>query len=244
MALFTPQRTFGRKEPTDDKHIRKYSLTRATMPIEPTPVFFGSNWYPSMSEPEQIGRHHYIRKIAGHIEGGHAYCIKPPDVVDLTSWWRKYDQWPLSGCVGWSIARGMSLLNREFYSGEMVYRQALKIDEWPGEADEGTSVRAGLEVVRTMGMWDMRKGVPAAGPDALDGIHEYRWANSVEEVAAVLSPKDNGAKVLNAGYVIVLNSWGIWYPHYVRMDLEVVRRVIFEEYGDAGLVTDKPRLAL
>jgi hypothetical protein len=47
-----------------------------------------------------------------------------------------------------------------------IYREALKIDEWEGEADEGTSVLAGAKIMKN------RLGV----------LKEYRWAFSIDEL--------------------------------------------------------------
>lgn len=46
-----------------------------------------------------------------------------------------------------------------------VYRMARRIDEWPGEAYEGTSVLAGCKIMKQFGL-----------------VKEYRWAFSVEDV--------------------------------------------------------------
>lgn len=63
-----------------------------------------------------------------------------------------------------------------------IYNEAQKIDAWPGEDYAGTSVRAGAEILRKLGV-----------------IAEYRWASSVDEVVSAL---------LNLGPVVV-GTW--WY---------------------------------
>jgi hypothetical protein len=47
-----------------------------------------------------------------------------------------------------------------------IYREALKIDEWEGEEDQGTSVLAGAKIMKN------RLGV----------LKEYRWAFSIEDL--------------------------------------------------------------
>jgi hypothetical protein len=45
--------------------------------------------------------------------------------------------------------------------------------------------------------------------------------------------------VLNAGFVLVKNSWRDNYPFEVRMDLEVANRLWFAENGEYGVITDR-----
>jgi hypothetical protein len=72
------------------------------------------------------------------------------------------DQGSEGACVGFSSAHrlGGSPIRRKV-DGELarrIYRAARHVDEWPGEAYEGTSVLAGMKVATTEG-W----------------IREYRW---------------------------------------------------------------------
>lgn len=62
-----------------------------------------------------------------------------------------------------------------------VYRAAQKIDEWGGEAYEGTSVNAGAKIMRERGL-----------------IKEWRWAFGVDDV--MLS-------ILNVGPVVLGINW-------------------------------------
>jgi hypothetical protein len=68
-----------------------------------------------------------------------------------------------------------------------VYRAAQRIDEWEGESYEGTSVLAGVKVMRSLGL-----------------VHEFRWAFGVDDVVAT---------ILGFGPVVL----GIpWYESFYR----------------------------
>lgn len=62
-----------------------------------------------------------------------------------------------------------------------VYREAQKVDEWPGEDYDGTSVRAGAKVLQAMGI-----------------ISEYRWA---WDVGTLIN------SVLTLGPAVVGTNW-------------------------------------
>jgi hypothetical protein len=235
------ERGLGRIPPSDDRHLRSYSLTAATMPTVPTPVVLGINWYRGFGRSslvERSGKFYFPHPSKwGSVDGGHAICSKPPGIVDRVEWWQYYDQGNTSRCVDFSICRQQALLNRRRAAAGMIYPIAQRIDEWPGENYDGTSVRAGEEVARTYGMWRIRDG-RITGPFIEDGISVYRWALTVEAIAACLSPADEGKRVLDLGFIDLLNSWGVYYPHYVRVDLEYVRRLLRED-GEAAIVVDR-----
>lgn len=92
--------------------------------------------------------------------------------------WRcdpKLDQGREGACVGFAwthelaaypaVVRGVD----DDYA-RRVYREAQRIDEWPGEAYEGTSVLAGAKVVMGLG-----------------GLSEYRWAFGIDDVIDTLA---------------------------------------------------------
>jgi len=113
--------------------------------------------------------------------------------VPLPSAYRpKYDQGREGACVGYAASWLMSMLNRRFYDAGWLYREAQKGDEWPGESYDGTSVRAGMEVLRTIGhRTQVRNRITS--PDLAAGIQEYRWATTVDEVRTCLA---NGVPVV------------------------------------------------
>ena len=99
----------------------------------------------------------------------------------------KYDQGHQGACVGYSSSWMMSILNHRFYDAAFLYHEAQKIDEWPGEDYEGTSVRAGMEVLRGLGHRVMHHHTHHHFPDVQEGIAEYRWATTTDEVRTCLA---------------------------------------------------------
>jgi hypothetical protein len=223
----------GRRPPTDWKHVDKFPLTLATAPTRPTPVVLGVNWYVEFDAPEPDGQGHAWIARDGRlskVRGGHCVCLKPRGTSDPDGWWDFYDQGEEGACVGFGVSRLASQLNRKTYDGFWLYHEAKKVDEFPGEDYEGTSVRAGLDVLRTLGHC-VRTGATDAAPDPGEGIAANRWARSVDDVLTVL-----GYDGLD--YVDVLNSWGRGYPHLTRMPATVLER-LWREDGEVGIVTDR-----
>ena len=103
--------------------------------------------------------------------------------------WRctpRLDQGPDGACVGFSMAHEVAARPKELpadYSLAMnIYREAQKIDPWPGENYEGTSVLAGVKMLKSLGY-----------------VEQYRWGFSLNDL------------VLAVGYQgpAVIGSW--WY---------------------------------
>lgn len=108
-------------------------------------------------------------------------------------WWG--DQGETNQCVGYShthwLEDGPVLHERAtppVVNPSLVYHEAQKIDEWPGEDYEGTSVRAGAKVLRNLGF-----------------ISEFRWAMTAQEIAVA---------VLTIGPVVFGSAWtyGMFTP--------------------------------
>lgn len=236
-------RPLGRRPPTDDRHLQRYSLTPGTVPDKPTPVVLGIWWYAAFDTPTELtvnGRKQYWIGLGdnwGGIRGGHAICVKPDALVDTGGWWSFYDQGREGACVGFAASRMMSLLNRKRYDARWLYHEAQEIDEWPGEDYDGTSVRAGMDVLRLSG--HRRKLGPftlSTNPD--HGIVENRWATNVDDVLACLH------NLPERGDIVLLNSWGKLhgkdgYAHHVHLPLEALDRLL-RENGEATVVVDKP----
>ena len=237
----------GRRAPTDFEHVEKYPLTTTTTPAPPVPVAIGVNWYGSFDDPVQDSRGRWwIGKDSrnlGVMRGGHCVCLEPGDpfngnMQDAVGWWEFYDQGREGACVGFGSSRMMSLLNRKRYDARWLWNQAKLIDEWedtnPGD-DNGTSVRAAMDVLRGKGhvLWGGGLKAPGA-PRQSEGIAANRWARTVSEVMAALKSPANE----RMGAVRLLNSWGRDYPRRVWMPFETLQRLLDED-GEATLVTDR-----
>ena len=126
----------GRRPPSDWKHVDKFPLTAATTPSKPTPVVIGVNWYVEFDKPTKDAQGHSWIARDGKLtksRGGHCVCLKPRGHTDPDVWWEFYNQGSEGACVGFGISRLASQLNRKLYDGFWLYREAQKIDEWPGE---------------------------------------------------------------------------------------------------------------
>lgn len=228
----------GRITPPDAIHVQRYTLTAATMPDKPTPVIAGTNWYSRFDTPVWdargrfwiIGRDH---RDLGSVRGGHAYCLKPAGVNDTTGWHTYYDQGREGACVGFAISRAMSLLNRRRYDAPWLYYEAQKVDSWPGEDYSGTSVRAGLDVIRERGHRRVI-GTYTKATDPAEGISRNRWATSVPDAVAAM----HAPRYLSLGRVALANSWGRSWPMTVWMPLETLGRLLAED-GELAVIFDR-----
>ena len=105
------------------------------------------------------------------------------------------DQQREGACVGASLTWLMEILNGPDpgpakYRFFALYARARQVDEWPGENYDGTSVRAGCDVLRKEGHTPFAKKHDepwAWAPDPALGISENRWASSIDELRASIS---------------------------------------------------------
>ncbi len=153
----------------------------------------------------------------------------------MSTWYIYYDQLSEGKCVGEGTCRTMSHLNRKRYDPTWVWNEAKKIDEWeetnPGD-DNGTSVRAAMDVIRTQGLklarseYSLDKSLP-------EGISANRWTVNVDELLEFL---DN-AEYKERGAIPFHNSWGKDYPKKVWMPCETWQRLMGEN-GEFTMITD------
>lgn len=227
----------------DKPYAIKYPLTADTMPSTETPVVIGIPWYSNFDSPQRdtlslrywVGR----SKNLGYMRGGHCVCLKPYSLTDYFRWWKFYDQGNEGACVGFGLSRAMSLMNVQSYDGMWLYHEAQLVDEYDETPpEEGTSVDAGCKVLFSQGH---KKVVIKNGewttqyPDLENGINAYRWAQSIDDIHTAL--KNPVADKLGA--LPFLNSWGLAYPHVTWIPDEVADRIIFNEYGEAAVLTDR-----
>jgi len=226
----------GRRVPTDWEHVDRYPLRALDIPERPTtvPMAIGINWYTEFDHPTK-GRDGRWRVAQDgrltSVRGGHCLCLAPFGFNDQKSWWYYYNQGNEGACVGFGCSRMMTLLNRYRYAGQWLYQQAQLVDEWSDTPpEEGTSVRAGLDILRTVGHRRVR-GVKTAEPNPTDGIAANRWATDIDDVLATLDRPGEDE-------VPWLNSWGKNYPHVVWVPAEILERLMRED-GEFGVVTDR-----
>jgi len=230
----------GARFPEDQSYKDKYPLTAATLPSTAQPGVLGINWYSNFDVPQKDGLRYWIgRGKLGYVRGGHAICVQPGDAsaLDMFLWWRFYDQGSEGACVGFSLSRALSLMNRSRYDARWLYQQAQLIDPYPETPpEEGTDVNSGCSILLKKGA---RKYDSATGtflPVSLaSGIKAYRWAQSVDDIHAFL--KHPTADKLGA--VPLLNSWGTAYPRKVWLPDETLDRIVFQEGGECAVLTDK-----
>ena len=152
-------RALGRRTPTDWVHIHKYSLQ--------------------------------IAKPVANVEKR----------LRLPSWHTQWDQGSEGACVGFGTSMMMSILNEQQardghhtpfshkYNPFWLWNEAKKIDEWsdtnPGDTN-GTSVRAGCDILRTLGHVRIVKGKEQPA-DIRQGIKTNKWASTVDEMRTMIS---------------------------------------------------------
>jgi hypothetical protein len=96
------------------------------------------------------------------------------------------DQGAEGACVGFGVAHELAARPAEARMGDQyareIYREAKKIDPWPGEDYEGTSVLAGVKVAQKLG-W----------------MKSYRWSFSLEDL--ILGVGFNGPAVMGLAWL-------------------------------------------
>jgi hypothetical protein len=116
--------------------------------------------------------------------------------LKLPSWHWSWDQGEEGACVGFGTSMMMSVLNEQqaradklppyshLYNARWLWNEAKKIDEFPDTNpgdDNGTTVRAGCDVLRTLGHVRVLHGVDRPA-DITQGIKTNRWARTVDEM--------------------------------------------------------------
>ena len=243
----------GRFIPDDWRHVESHPFGALAAEERPArvPVVIGVNWYAEFDNPEPddgTGDYFVARGGAGsltEVRGGHSVCLEPGESAETDAWWDFYDQGKEGACVGFGWSRCMSLLNGQLYAARWLWDRGKERDEWeetnPGD-DNGTSVRAAAEVLAGFGhvSWQDGYADDEAGeradyePQSGEGIAAFRWAQSVDDVHAVLG----NARADELGAVPLLNSWGRDYPYRVWLADDVLERLMQED-GEVAVPTDR-----
>lgn len=127
--------------------------------------------------------------------------VAPPGTekgLGLPWWWEQHDQGQEGACVGFGCSAMQSITNHRQrllttgrdltyrYASRWLYVEAQLIDEWEETPpEEGTSVRAGCEILRSVGHRRVQRQV-AGEPMLEHGISAYRWATTVDEMRAAI----------------------------------------------------------
>lgn len=132
----------------------------------------------------------------------HPLTVAPPNTekgLGLPWWWAQHDQGQEGACVGFGCSAMMSVTNHRQrllasgrditfrYESRWLYQQAQGIDEWPETPpEEGTSVRAGCEILRARGHRRVQRLLTDPEPRPENGIGAYRWATTVDEIRSAI----------------------------------------------------------
>lgn len=128
-------------------------------------------------------------------------AVPPPGTevsLGLPWWWKDHDQGAEGACVGFGSSAMMSITNHlerlentgkdvtYRYASRWLYLEAQLVDEWDDTPpEEGTSVRAACDILKTQGHRRVQSG--SVKPVSLEhGIAAYRWAQNVDEVRAAI----------------------------------------------------------
>lgn len=234
-------------------HLDKYPLTPKTITRTISSMMVAVNWYENFDRPVEKKIKGVERDVIGQGElgrrrGGHAVCGRNWKLKDSPEWWEYYDQGQEGRCVEFAALRILTQMNRKRYdiTSRFHYHMAQHIDEWAGcylghggRAYAGTSGRAGLEVLRSYGAVVGLRGGEAMTEDVAaqivsysEGIAEYRWATSWDQVREALGVPDY------LPGIPINNSWGKGYPREVILLDDAGERVLRED-GEFGIVVDR-----
>lgn len=150
-------RTLGWTPPADRTHERLYALSTEQLPDKPTPLWLGINWYSAFDDPVRDEQGHYwVARDGklGRLRGGHSIAAKPRGGGDQAAYWDFYDQGAEGACVGFAGSRIYSWHYGQLFFARWLWDIAKGLDVWPdtNAGDEnGTSVKAGFDVVRDRG---------------------------------------------------------------------------------------------
>lgn len=229
----------GRRAPSDWRHYERFTLTPDAAPSKPTAVVMGSLWPAEADEPVQDSKGvWWIRgPFSGRSRGGHAYALEAHNMRDSDANWRWFNQVSEGICVSEGVTRAGALIFRRRFQPRPLYDAAQQIDEYADTPPaDGTSVRAGFDIWRTVGLvpakrgedhWERADEVQYRSADHATMLPENRWASDVQDILDALGTP-------NRDWVTVLNSWGSSYPHRARMAASDLQWLLNRD-GEAGI---------
>lgn len=127
-----------------------------------------------------------------HIEKYPYQITSVPTIVNRTlalpyHYRERYDQGTEGACVGFGSSWATSIFNGGFYDARWLYKEAQLIDSWSDTPpQEGTSVRAGMDILRKRGHRKIFRGKTAT-EDLRWGILENKWATNVDQMRTAIS---------------------------------------------------------
>lgn len=158
-----------------------------------------------------------------------------PEPVSFLRFWRFWrtgqvlDQGAQPHCVGFAwrqFLQSAPMMTTEAPNGNEIYHEAQKLDEWPGEDYDGTSVRGGAKAL-SQSWHHVKSYVWAQSPDELKAwvltkgpvVVGTNWYSSMFDVNPLGEVSVTGYPVGGHAYLIVgynritrryrcLNSWG------------------------------------
>lgn len=134
----------------------------------------------------------------------------------------KYDQGSEGACVGFASSWLQSIHNRVFYDARWLYREAQLVDSWASTPpEEGTSVRAAMDILRKVGHRRIFRGKTYPVHES-HGILANKWATSVDEMRMCIAEGKAIAIGVN------------WYANFDRPTTKGVEKWIGE--GDLGRI--------
>jgi hypothetical protein len=152
--------------------------------ISPDSILFGRTFIPDNRDQKYLIQNHFTNKLNQKTLTQRYW--------DANGWWG--DQGNLPHCVGYAWAHwledgpvqqsGIPPIIKPID----IYKNAQKLDEWPGENYDGTSVRGGVKFLKIK-----------------NKVKSYYWAYDVNILANT---------ILNIGPVVVGTNWyyGMFYP--------------------------------
>lgn len=227
----------GRREPSDWRHVDRYPIRALAASARPVnvPVVIGIPWYTEFDRPVKGKDGRWRVATDGRltqVRGGHCVCLPPVGLSDRLAWWIFYNQGREGACVGFGCSRCQSLLNRKRYDAPWLYHTAQYGDEYADTPpEEGTSVRAGFDVMRTIGL-KITRGRVTSDALVVEGISANRWATNMQDVLTTLGRP-------SATEIPWLNSWGLrGYPHTVWVPVPVHEQLM-SQGAEYGIGTDR-----